>query len=112
MICQGIRPALGYPTQPDHTEKKTLWNILDVEQNIGTIITENMAMIPPSSVSGLYFAHPDSKYFAVGKIAEDQVQMKYLCFLIDLLKVNDYSARKGMQKNDVEKWLGSILGYC
>ncbi|CAF1538320.1 unnamed protein product, partial [Didymodactylos carnosus] len=73
---QGIRPAAGYPTQPDHTEKLTIWNILNVEQLTGIQLTESLAMKPVSAVSGLYFAHPKSTYFAVGKINEDQVRRK------------------------------------
>lgn len=70
---QGIRPAPGYPSQPDHTEKLTMWKLLDAEKAIGIQLTESLAMNPPSAVSGLYFAHPESSYFAVGKIDEDQV---------------------------------------
>lgn len=94
---RGIRPAPGYPAQPDHTEKATLWRVLDVEANTGMRLTESMAMMPPSSVSGLYFAHPEAKYFTVGKIGKDQVA--------------DYAARKGMAEGEVEKWLGPILGF-
>jgi 5-methyltetrahydrofolate--homocysteine methyltransferase len=70
---QGIRPAPGYPTQPDHTEKLTMWDLMNVEKLTGIKLTESLAMYPPASVSGLYFAHPDSSYFAVGKINKDQV---------------------------------------
>jgi len=94
---QGIRPAPGYPAQPDHTEKKIIFDLLDVEKNTGIKLTENLAMYPASSVSGLYFAHPESKYFNVGKIGKDQVL--------------DYHRRKGMSLEEVEKWLGSILNY-
>jgi 5-methyltetrahydrofolate--homocysteine methyltransferase len=94
---QGIRPAPGYPSQPDHTEKQTLWRLLDVEGQTGIELSPSLAMIPAASVSGLYFAHPQSQYFAVGKIAEDQVV--------------DYAARKGMTKQEAEKNLGEILGY-
>ncbi len=71
--CRGIRPAAGYPACPDHTEKKILWQLLDVEKNAGIKLTESFAMWPGSSVSGLYFAHPESKYFAVSKLDRDQV---------------------------------------
>lgn len=94
---QGIRPAPGYPAQPDHTEKLTLWKLLDVENNIGIKLTESMAMYPTAAVSGLYFAHPDAHYFSVGKILRDQVE--------------DYAGRKNMSVEEAEKWLGSILGY-
>lgn len=70
---QGIRPAAGYPTQPDHTEKRTIWKLLNAEEAIGIELTESLAMQPPSAVSGLYLAHPESSYFAVGRINEDQV---------------------------------------
>ena len=94
---QGIRPAPGYPAQPDHTEKLTLFKLLDAEKNSGIKLTESLAMYPAASVCGLYFAHPDSKYFNVGKLAKDQVQ--------------DYAKRKGMSTKEVEKWLSSILNY-
>jgi 5-methyltetrahydrofolate--homocysteine methyltransferase len=94
---RGIRPAAGYPACPDHTEKKILWNLLDVEKNAGIKLTESFAMWPGSSVSGLYFAHPDSKYFAVGKLGRDQLL--------------DYHLRKGMTLQEVEKWLGPWLNY-
>jgi 5-methyltetrahydrofolate--homocysteine methyltransferase len=94
---RGIRPAAGYPACPDHTEKGTLWRLLDVERNTGMKITESFAMWPGSSVSGLYFAHPQAKYFSVGKIDRDQVA--------------DYQARKGMSVAEVERWLGPILNY-
>jgi len=94
---RGIRPAAGYPASPDHTEKRTLWELLDVEKNAGIKLTENFAMWPGSSVSGLYFAHPESKYFAVGKLDRDQIQ--------------DYHARKGMPVPEVERWLGPYLNY-
>jgi 5-methyltetrahydrofolate--homocysteine methyltransferase len=93
----GIRPAAGYPACPDHTEKKTLWELLDVEKNAGIKLTESFAMWPGSSVSGLYFSHPDSKYFAVGKLGRDQIQ--------------DYHLRKGMSIPEVERWLGPYLDY-
>ncbi len=94
---RGIRPAAGYPACPDHTEKGTLWELLDVEKNTGMRITESFAMWPGSSVSGLYFAHPESRYFTLGKIDRDQVE--------------DYKVRKGMSTQEVERWLGSNLGY-
>jgi 5-methyltetrahydrofolate--homocysteine methyltransferase len=94
---QGIRPAPGYPAQPDHTEKLIIFDFLDVEKNTGMKLTENLAMYPAASVSGLYFAHPDSKYFDVGKIGKDQVI--------------DYHKRKGMSLEEVEKWLRPILNY-
>jgi 5-methyltetrahydrofolate--homocysteine methyltransferase len=94
---RGIRPAAGYPACPDHTEKGILWNLLDVEKNAGIKLTESFAMWPGSSVSGLYFAHPDSKYFAVGKLGRDQLL--------------DYHLRKGMTLQEVERWLGPWLNY-
>ena len=94
---RGIRPAPGYPACPDHTEKGTLWRLLDVEAKAGIQLTESFAMWPGSSVSGFYFAHPESRYFAVGKIGRDQVQ--------------DYHTRKGMSVAEVERWLGPNLNY-
>ncbi|WP_257166313.1 methionine synthase [Bradyrhizobium sp. SRS-191] len=94
---QGIRPAPGYPAQPDHTEKATLFELLDAETNAGVRLTESFAMWPGSSVSGLYFASPESFYFGVGKIERDQVE--------------DYAARKGMTVAEVERWLAPILNY-
>jgi 5-methyltetrahydrofolate--homocysteine methyltransferase len=94
---RGIRPAAGYPACPDHTEKGTLWNLLDVQRAAGIELTESFAMWPGSSVSGLYFAHPASRYFTVGKIGRDQVV--------------DYHTRKGMTIPEVERWLGPNLGY-
>ncbi len=94
---RGIRPAAGYPACPDHTEKGTLWRLLDVERNTGMRITESFAMWPGSSVSGLYFAHPLAQYFGLGKIDRDQVV--------------DYHLRKGMSVADVERWLGPNLNY-
>jgi len=93
---QGIRPAAGYPACPEHTEKGTLWALLDAEKNIGTTLTESYAMHPAASVSGLYFAHPDAKYFTVGRINRDQVE--------------DYARRKGMTVDEAEKWLTPNLG--
>jgi 5-methyltetrahydrofolate--homocysteine methyltransferase len=94
---RGIRPAAGYPACPDHTEKGPLWHLLDVRTNTGIQITESFAMWPGSSVSGLYFAHPESRYFSLGKIARDQVA--------------DYSKRKEMDVHEVERWLGQNLNY-
>ena len=94
---RGIRPAAGYPACPDHTEKGTLWRLLDVEANTGMQLTESFAMWPGSSVSGLYFAHPESRYFSLGKIDRDQVL--------------DYHERKGMSVGEVERWLGPNLNY-
>jgi 5-methyltetrahydrofolate--homocysteine methyltransferase len=94
---QGIRPAPGYPAQPDHTEKQTLFALLDAERNAGVKLTESFAMWPGSSVSGLYFSHPESYYFGVGKIERDQVE--------------DYAVRKGMSVAEVERWLAPILNY-
>jgi 5-methyltetrahydrofolate--homocysteine methyltransferase len=94
---RGIRPAAGYPACPDHTEKETLWKLLDVEKQAGIKLTESFAMWPGSSVSGLYFAHTESKYFAVGKLGRDQVL--------------DYHLRKGLPLQEVERWLGPYLNY-
>jgi 5-methyltetrahydrofolate--homocysteine methyltransferase len=94
---RGIRPAPGYPASPDHTEKGTLWNLLDVEAKTGILLTESFAMWPGSSVSGLYFAHPESRYFSLAKIGRDQVE--------------DYAARKRMTLSETERWLGPNLNY-
>ena len=93
----GIRPAPGYPAQPDHTEKPIIFSLLEVEKNAGIKLTESMAMYPAASVSGLYFAHSGAKYFNVGKIDKDQVL--------------DYHRRKGMSVEEIEKWLSPILNY-
>ncbi|MDF2435837.1 MAG: methionine synthase [Bacteroidota bacterium] len=93
----GIRPAPGYPAQPDHTEKPALFKLLDVEKNTGIILTESMAMFPTAAVSGLYFAHPESHYFGIGKISKDQVE--------------DYAKRKGLTMEETERWLGPNLAY-
>jgi 5-methyltetrahydrofolate--homocysteine methyltransferase len=93
----GIRPAPGYPAQPDHTEKRTIFKLLDAEKATGLRLTESYAMWPAAAVSGLYFAHPESRYFGVGKIGRDQVQ--------------DYAARKGWPLEEAERWLGPILNY-
>lgn len=93
----GIRPAPGYPAQPDHTEKPTLFKLLEVEENTGITLTESMAMFPTAAVSGLYFAHPQAHYFGIGKIAKDQVE--------------DYAKRKGITLLEAERWLGPNLAY-
>jgi 5-methyltetrahydrofolate--homocysteine methyltransferase len=94
---EGIRPAPGYPAQPDHTEKKTIWKLLDVQNNIGLELTDSMAMYPTAAVSGLYFAHAQSKYFAINKLSKDQL--------------HDYATRKNMSIEECERWLGPWLGY-
>jgi len=94
---RGIRPAAGYPACPDHTEKRMLFDLLQAEQQTGIRLTESYAMHPASSVSGLYFAHPQARYFAVGRIGRDQAE--------------DYARRKGVDVTEVEKWLGPNLGY-
>ncbi|MFL5179959.1 MAG: methionine synthase, partial [Microvirga sp.] len=94
---RGIRPAPGYPAQPDHTEKATLFRLLDAERRIDVRLTESYAMWPGSSVSGLYLAHPEAHYFGVAKVERDQTE--------------DYAARKGMSIGEVERWLGPILNY-
>jgi 5-methyltetrahydrofolate--homocysteine methyltransferase len=94
---QGIRPAPGYPACPDHTEKPSIWDLLDVDNNAGIQLTESYAMLPTAAVSGLYFSHPDSRYFGLGKINKDQV--------------SDYASRKSSQLVDMERWLGPSLGY-
>ncbi len=94
---RGIRPAPGYPACPDHTEKRILFDELDVEKQTDIVLTDSFAMFPAASVSGLYFAHPDSKYFAVGKIGRDQVE--------------DYAERKGMSVPEIERWLSPNLNY-
>jgi 5-methyltetrahydrofolate--homocysteine methyltransferase len=94
---QGIRPAPGYPAQPEHSEKATLFKLLDAEDKIGVKLTESFAMWPGSSVSGFYYAHPESRYFGVGKIERDQVE--------------DYAKRKGWTLAEAERWLGPLLNY-
>ncbi len=94
---RGIRPAPGYPACPDHTEKQTLWRLLDVEHNTRIRLTDSYAMFPAASVSGWYFGHPDARYFSVGKIGRDQVE--------------DYARRKGLPVATVERWLAANLGY-
>ncbi|MHA3976926.1 methionine synthase [Halovulum sp. GXIMD14794] len=94
---RGIRPAPGYPACPDHTEKRTLFQLLDAERHTGLTLTESCAMWPASAVSGLYFAHPDSQYFGIGRLGRDQVE--------------DYAARKGWSLEEAERWLAPNLGY-
>jgi 5-methyltetrahydrofolate--homocysteine methyltransferase len=94
---RGIRPAPGYPSQPDHTEKRTLFDLLHAEQNTGLKLTETYAMWPAASVCGLLFAHPEARYFALDRITRDQVE--------------EYARRKGMPLAEVERWLAPNLGY-
>ena len=94
---RGIRPAPGYPAQPDHTEKPIIFDLLQVGEATGMTLTENFAMYPAAAVCGLYFAHPEARYFAVNTIGKDQVE--------------SYAARKGMKVSEVERWLSPILGY-
>ncbi|WP_295684299.1 vitamin B12 dependent-methionine synthase activation domain-containing protein, partial [uncultured Nevskia sp.] len=94
---RGIRPAPGYPACPEHTEKGTLWQLLDAEANTGISLTESYAMWPAAAVSGWYFANPESQYFIVGRIQKDQV--------------HDYAARKGWTLQEAEKWLAPNLAY-
>ena len=94
---RGIRPAPGYPACPDHTEKATLFELLQAPDTCGVTLSESYAMSPASSVSGFYFSHPDARYFAVGKIGRDQVA--------------DVAGRKGMSIAEVERWLAPVLDY-
>jgi 5-methyltetrahydrofolate--homocysteine methyltransferase len=94
---RGIRPAPGYPSCPDHTEKAKLWQLLDVERRTGIRLTESFAMYPTAAVSGWYLAHPEAHYFPLGMVARDQVE--------------DYARRKGMPLEEAEKWLSASLGY-
>jgi 5-methyltetrahydrofolate--homocysteine methyltransferase len=94
---RGIRPAPGYPACPDHTEKATLWQMLDVEKTAGIRLTESFAMHPTAAVSGWYFSHPEARYFQVGRIDADQV--------------TDYAQRKGMALAEAERWLAPLIGY-
>jgi 5-methyltetrahydrofolate--homocysteine methyltransferase len=94
---QGIRPAPGYPAQPDHTEKLTLWSLLDAQAKTGISLTESFAMNPAASVCGLYFAHPDADYFNLGSIGRDQVE--------------DYARRKNVDVDEMERWLGPALSH-
>ena len=94
---KGIRPAPGYPSQPDHTEKTTMWNLMQIEEQTGIALTESLAMAPASSVSGLLFANECAHYFAVQDICKDQV--------------HDYAKRKGKQVSEIERWQQPILSY-
>ncbi|HEX6827959.1 MAG TPA: vitamin B12 dependent-methionine synthase activation domain-containing protein, partial [Burkholderiales bacterium] len=94
---RGIRPAPGYPACPDHTEKGPLFELLNAPDNAAMSVTESFAMWPAASVSGFYFSHPESQYFAVGKVNRDQVE--------------DYARRKGWSVEEAEKWLAPVLGY-
>jgi 5-methyltetrahydrofolate--homocysteine methyltransferase len=94
---QGIRPAAGYPASPDHTEKDLIWDLLEVENNTGIWLTEAKAMVPTAAVSGIYYSHPESSYFAVGKINKDQLE--------------DYARRKNISIEEAQKWLAPNLGY-
>jgi 5-methyltetrahydrofolate--homocysteine methyltransferase len=94
---RGIRPAPGYPACPDHTEKRLLFDLLQVEKNAGIVLTESFAMWPAASVSGFYFAHPEARYFAVGKVGKDQME--------------DYARRKGTDLRTIERWLSPNLNY-
>lgn len=94
---EGIRPAPGYPSQPDHTEKTTMWSLMDITAQSGIELSDSLAMMPAAAVSALVFASPHSNYFAVGKVQKDQIL--------------DYAARKNMKVEDVERWLGANLAY-
>ena len=94
---RGVRPASGYPATPDHTEKAAIWELLEAEKNTGATLTENFAMSPGSCVSGLYFGHPEAKYFYVGPLDKDQFE--------------DYSTRKGQSLEETERWLAPNCGY-
>jgi len=94
---RGIRPAPGYPACPDHTEKAILWDLIDPAGNAGMTLTESFAMLPTASVSGMYFAHPEARYFGIGKIGRDQVE--------------DYARRKDLSISETERWLAPVLGY-
>ena len=94
---RGIRPAPGYPACPEHTEKRTIWELLDAEENAGISLTESCAMTPGAAVSGYYFSHPESAYFGVAEIGRDQAQ--------------DYADRKGWTLQEAEKWLSPNLAY-
>jgi 5-methyltetrahydrofolate--homocysteine methyltransferase len=97
VLVLGVPFCHGYPASPDHTEKDILWQLLDVEKRTGIWLTESKAMVPTAAVSGLYFSHPASRYFAVGKINKDQVA--------------DYAERKGMDLKEMERWLAPNLAY-
>ena len=94
---RGIRPAAGYPACPDHTEKRTLFDLLQAENNAGIELTSSFAMTPAASVSGLYFAHPNARYFAVDRVTKDQIE--------------DYARRKGISVQEAERWLAPNLSY-
>ena len=94
---QGIRPAPGYPSCPDHRLKNDIWDLLDVEKKINISLTDSLAMLPTASVSGLYFSHPQSRYFQLGRIDKDQVEA--------------YSNSRGESIDENETWLSSVLGY-
>ncbi|NNM28139.1 MAG: methionine synthase, partial [Akkermansiaceae bacterium] len=94
---RGIRPAPGYPAQPDHTEKPLLFDLLNASEETGVTLTESQAMHPGAAVCGLYFSHPESRYFAISELRKDQVE--------------DYATRKGLSLEECEKWLGPWLGY-
>jgi len=94
---RGIRPAPGYPACPDHTEKRALFDLLQAEKNAGLSLTESFAMLPVSAVSGFYLSHPQSSYFAVGKLGRDQIE--------------DYARRKAMSIEEAERWLAPYLAY-
>ena len=94
---RGIRPAPGYPACPDHTEKRTLWQLIEPDLNAGITLTESFAMLPTAAVSGFYFSHPEARYFGTGKLARDQVK--------------DYARRKGLNIEEAERWLSPVLGY-
>jgi 5-methyltetrahydrofolate--homocysteine methyltransferase len=94
---RGIRPAPGYPAQPDHTEKRTIWTLLEAEERTGITLTESLAMSPAASVCGLYFSHPEARYFGVGRLGKDQLE--------------DYARRKGIPRAEAERWLAPDLGY-
>ena len=97
MKYQGIRPAPGYPSQPDHTEKRAMWNLLQADKEIGLELSESLAMMPASAVSALVFGHSEAKYFAVGAVNKDQIE--------------SYAVRKGDDLETVERWLAPILNY-
>ena len=108
----GIRPAPGYPVQPDHTEKVTMWRLMEVKERTGIQLSDSLAMLPAASVSGLYFANPKSHYFAVGKIQRDQVREELAIDFPDfVVQVEDYSRRKGQTVSDTERHLSVNLAY-
>ena len=97
MLSDGIRPAPGYPSQPDHTEKRTMWDLIKAKELAGIELSDTLSMMPAASVSALVFGHAESQYFSVGKIEKDQVK--------------SYAERKGMELSEMEKWLSPILNY-